>query len=46
LKEILALKRKVEDVNITFFTELISQQDFEVWMKKADLIWCPIHQET
>lgn len=46
LKGILDLKREVEDVNITFFTERISQQEFEIWMKKADLIWCPIQQET
>lgn len=46
LKEILDLKRDAQDVDVIFFTERISQQEFEIWVRKADLIWCPIQQET
>ncbi len=46
LKQIVDLEQSVENVRITYFTERISQQEFEIWMKKADILWCPIQQET
>ena len=32
--------------NLKYFTERISQEEFEFWMKKADVLWCPIQSET
>ncbi len=46
LKELVDLERSLEHVNIKYFTERVSQEDFEVWMKKADVLWCPIQQQT
>ena len=33
-------------VEIISFKEKVSQTDFDVWMKKADVLWCPIQKET
>ncbi|MBD3905251.1 hypothetical protein NAL32_11630 [Chryseobacterium sp. Ch-15] len=46
LKGLVDLERSLEHVNITYFKERVSQQDFEMWMKKADVLWCPIQQQT
>lgn len=46
LKELVDLERSLEHVNIKYFTERVSQEDFEMWMKKADVLWCPIQQQT
>lgn len=46
LKEITDLERALEYVNITYFTERVSQTDFEKWMNKADVLWCPIQRNT
>ncbi|MFC5871563.1 hypothetical protein ACFP3I_03080 [Chryseobacterium arachidis] len=46
LKEIIDLERSLNYINITYFTERVSQEDYENWMKKADVLWCPIQQET
>lgn len=35
-----------ENIRITFFSERVSSEDFEKWMQKADVLWCPIQQET
>lgn len=35
-----------QNVEIKYFTERVSQDDFESWMQKADILWCPIQQET
>ncbi|WP_306622246.1 hypothetical protein [Chryseobacterium ginsenosidimutans] len=35
-----------QNVTIKFFSERVSQNDFENWMQKADLLWCPIQQQT
>ncbi|AZA82637.1 hypothetical protein C1637_20710 [Chryseobacterium lactis] len=32
--------------SITYFSERVSNKDFEKWMQKADVLWCPIQQET
>lgn len=46
LKEIIDLERSLEYININYFSERVSQADFENWMQKADILWCPIQQET
>lgn len=46
LKELVDLERSLGNVNITYFKERVSQEDFEMWMKKADVLWCPIQQQT
>jgi hypothetical protein len=33
-------------INITYFSERVSQADFEDWMQKTDVLWCPIQQKT
>jgi hypothetical protein len=34
------------NIIITYFSERVSPGDFDRWMKKADVLWCPIRQET
>lgn len=46
LKEITDLERSLEFINIQYFPERLSSEDFEKWMQKADVLWCPIQQET
>lgn len=46
LKEITDLERSLEYVTIQYFPERVSSDDFEEWMQKADVLWCPIQQET
>ncbi len=33
-------------IRITFFSERICPDEFEIWMQQADVLWCPIRQET
>ncbi len=35
-----------ENISVTYFSERVSAEDFEKWMQKADVLWCPIQQET
>ena len=35
-----------ENISVTYFPERVSLEDFEAWMQKADVLWCPIQQET
>ncbi|UKB78524.1 hypothetical protein [Chryseobacterium sp. MEBOG07] len=47
LKRLEQLSEKLpENIEITYFSERVSSEDFEKWMKKADVLWCPIQQET
>lgn len=46
LKQITDLERSLKYINITYFTERVSQLDFDSWMRKADVLWCPIQEET
>lgn len=47
LKQLKRLSEELsEDVSITYFTERVSSADFEEWMQKADVLWCPIQPET
>lgn len=34
------------NITITYFSKRVSATDFEDWMQTADVIWCPIQQET
>jgi hypothetical protein len=46
LKEIIDLEKSLQYINIQYFSERVSSEDFEQWMQKADVLWCPIQQET
>lgn len=39
-------QQKPKSVSIKYFTEKISQSTFDEYMLKADILWCPIQQET
>lgn len=39
-------KSKPENISIKYFTEKVPQSEFDEYMKKADILWCPIQQET
>ncbi|MCX8534295.1 hypothetical protein [Chryseobacterium luquanense] len=45
-EELENIKKIAEEFNLIYFTERVSQEDFEIWMKKADVLWCPIQQKT
>ncbi|WP_288446953.1 hypothetical protein [uncultured Chryseobacterium sp.] len=47
LKQLKSLSEKIpENIKITYFSERVSSEDFEQWMRKADVLWCPIQQST
>ncbi|MEF9477473.1 hypothetical protein OWR28_06845 [Chryseobacterium sp. 1B4] len=47
LKQLAQLSEKLPgNIEITYFSERVSPEDFEKWMQKADVLWCPIQQET
>ena len=35
-----------ENISIKYFTEKVPQDVFDDYMQKADVLWCPIQQET
>ncbi|RMZ58837.1 hypothetical protein D1632_14760 [Chryseobacterium nematophagum] len=35
-----------KNIEILYFSERVSQQDFDFWMKKADILWCPIQSQA
>lgn len=35
-----------ENIKIKYFSERVSSEIFDQWMKKADVIWCPIQEGT
>lgn len=37
---------KPENISIKYFTEKVPQDIFDDYMQKADVLWCPIQQET
>ena len=39
-------KNKPENISIKYFTEKVLQNVFDDYMQKADILWCPIQQET
>lgn len=47
LKQLQHLSEKLPgNIHITYFSERVSSEDFEQWMQKADVLWCPIQQDT
>lgn len=45
-EELDSIEKVSDQFNVKYFTERVSQEDFEMWMKKADVLWCPIQQQT
>lgn len=39
-------QNKPENISIKYFTEKVPQNIFDEYMQKADILWCPIQQET
>ena len=37
---------KPDNISIKYFTEKVPQDVFDDYMQKADVLWCPIQQET
>ena len=35
-----------ENIVIQYFPDRVFNEDFEKWMQKADVLWCPIQQKT
>lgn len=47
LKQLEQLSQRLpENISITYFSERVSSENFEKWMQKADILWCPIQQDT
>ncbi len=46
LKKMVDLERSLENVNIQYFSERVSASIFDEWMRKADVLWCPIQEEA
>lgn len=47
LKQLEELSQKLpENISIQYFSERVSHHDFESRMQSADVLWCPIQQET
>ncbi|RLJ31556.1 hypothetical protein CLU97_0987 [Chryseobacterium sp. 7] len=47
LKQLENLSEKLpENIEITYFSDRVSYKEFEKWMQKADVLWCPIQQDT
>ena len=45
-EELEKIKKGSENFSFKYFTERVSQENFEFWMKKADVLWCPIQEKT
>lgn len=39
-------RNKPENISIKYFKNKVSQSEFDDYMKRADILWCPIQQET
>ena len=35
-----------QNISIKYFSERVFSEEFELWMQKADFLWCPIQEET
>lgn len=47
LKKLQKLSQSLnENIQIKYFSERVSTDDFKSWMQKADVLWCPVQQET
>lgn len=45
-QELENIEAVAEKFDIKYFTDRVSADEFDAWMKKADVLWCPIQQET
>ena len=49
-QELLWLKdfenKKPQNISLHYFTEKVPQLIFDEWMRKADVLWCPLQKET
>lgn len=34
------------NITIHYFKERVSAEDYDLWMAKADVLWCPVQQQT
>ncbi len=39
-------KKNIHNIELVYFEEKVSQKDFDQWMRSADLLWCPVQEET
>lgn len=39
-------KDKIQNISFKYFTEKVPQPLFDEWMRKADILWCPLKKET
>lgn len=47
LKDLENLSKNLpENIEIIYFSERVSSEVFDEWMRKADVLWCPIQEET
>ena len=47
LKQLKTLSENLPgNITIKYFSDRVSSNDFETWMRKADVLWCPIQQKT
>lgn len=46
LKKITDLERTLNHIDIQYFSDRVSSEIFDEWMRKADVLWCPIQKET
>lgn len=37
---------KIQNISFKYFTEKVPQPLFDEWMRKADILWCPLKKET
>lgn len=40
------LEKKPPHIELIYFEEKLSSEEFSQWMQAADLLWCPIQKET
>ncbi|UFK97415.1 hypothetical protein [Kaistella faecalis] len=49
-QELLWLKdfesKKPQNISLQYFTKKVPQPIFDEWMRKADILWCPLQKET
>jgi len=46
LKQLHNLEKSLKQIKIKFYSERVSSEEFDFWMKKADVLWCPIQSEA
>ena len=46
LKLLVDLEKSLKSIKIIYFNKRLSASEFDGWMQKADVLWCPIQSET